>query len=171
MNNTQENYYRVIKPYESNLVHVSSTLMGGAAKCYKECKKVSPQSSAFSVMHMKTKQTYDFNINNTQMMGGANETQVCTNNDIRNLQVQIDSLINRVKTLEDKLSLVNNPEKTQQEQDKATLTNTQQNTQQNTQPIPQLAQLSQLPQNQSSQLNMNGGSHNNFNVNLAKRFI
>ena len=163
MNNTQENYYRVIKPYESNLVHVSSTLMGGAAKCYKECKKVAPQSSAFSVMHIKSKQIYDFNVNNTQMMGGAAETQVCTNNDIRSLQVQIDSLINRVKTLEDKLSPVNDPEKPQQ--------NTQQNTQlSQTQPSQLNTQLNtQLQQTQPSQLN--GGAHNNFNLNLARRFI
>ena len=159
MNNTQENYYRVIKPYESNLVHVSSTLMGGAAKCYKECKKVAPQSSAFSVMHIKSKQIYDFNVNNTQMMGGAAETQVCTNNDIRSLQVQIDSLINRVKTLEDKLSPVNNPENTQQNTQLPQTQPSQLNTQLNT----------QLQQTQPSQLN--GGAHNNFNLNLARRFI
>ena len=189
MNNTQENYYRVIKPYESNLLHVSSSLIGGASKCYKECKKVSPQSQSFSVMHMKSKQIYDFNVNNTQMMGGAQETQVCTNNDIRNLQIQIDSLINRVKTLEDKLALVNTPEKTQDERgnergndrgnergnDRGSLTQTQPQLSQLPQTQPQLSQLPQLPQTQPqtqpSQLNMNGGAHNNFNVNLAKRFI
>jgi hypothetical protein len=124
---------------------------------------------------MKTKQTYDFNVNNTQMMGGANETAVCTNNDIRHLQVQIDSLINRVKTLEDKLSPVNNPEKPQQNTQQYTqLPQTQQlQTQQlQTQPLQTQPLQTQPLQTQQSQLNMmTGGAHNNFNVNLARRFI
>jgi hypothetical protein len=115
MNNTQENYYRVIKPYESNLLHTSSSLMGGAAKCYKECKKVSPYTSSFSVMHMKTKEIYNFDVNNKNMMsnmigGGDPTNQVVTNTEIKSLQTQIDSLINRVKTLEDKLINVTVPD-------------------------------------------------------------
>jgi hypothetical protein len=101
MNNTQENYYRVIKPYESNILHVSSNLMGGASKCYKEFKKVSPNSSSFSIMHMKSNQIYDFNVNNS-MTGG-----MLPNTDIKKLEIKLDSLEKRIVDLENKVNLGN----------------------------------------------------------------
>ena len=102
MNNTQENYYRVIKPYESNVLHSSSSLMGGASKCYKEFKKVSPYSSGFSVMHMQSNKIYDFEVNNI-MKGGATETSV-GQSEIKRLEGEIDSLKKRIVELENKVN-------------------------------------------------------------------
>ncbi len=53
MSISQENFYRLIKPYDSNLLHVSSTMMGGASKCYKELKKVSPAYAKYIKKNLK----------------------------------------------------------------------------------------------------------------------
>ncbi len=178
MNNTQENYYRVIKPYESNLLHVSSSLMGGAAKCYKECKKVSPNSSSFSVMHMKTNQIYDFDVNNKMsMMGGGDpNNQVVTNTEIKSLQTQIDSLINRVKTLEDKLIHVTGGETQNQTQNpiQSQLHTMNKDEGRNSLSAALPSQQNQIHQTQSlaaQNQTQYGGFNGGFNHDLAKRFI
>ncbi len=174
MNNTQENYYRVIKPYESNLLHVSSSLMGGAAKCYKECKKVSPHSSSFSIMHMKTNQIYDFDVNNKMsMMGGGDpNNQVVTNTEIKSLQTQIDSLINRVKTLEDKLIHVTGGETQNQTQNpiQSQLHTMNKDESRHSLSAALPSQPNQIHQTQSLPV-QNQTQYGGFNHDLAKRFI
>jgi hypothetical protein len=105
MNNSQENLYRLIKPYDSNLLHASTTMMGGASKCYKELKKTSPVATNFSIMHMKTNQIYDFDINNTnqninQTGGGATPTF----SEMEHLKNYVTSLERRIIDLENKIN-------------------------------------------------------------------
>jgi hypothetical protein len=121
MSISQENFYRLIKPYDSNLLHVSSTMMGGASKCYKELKKVSPGVKNFSIINTKTNQLYEFDINNNLQMGGGNlPGTVASLSEIELLKRHIESLEKRIIKLEDDIN--NNMDKPQQQ--------TQQQTQQ-----------------------------------------
>jgi hypothetical protein len=155
MNNTQENFYRIIKPYDSNVLHSSSSLTGGASKCYKELKKVNPNSNCFSLIHMQTNKIYDFEINN---MRGGNGDSTVSQSEIKRLEGEIDSLKKRIVDLENK---VNPP-----------------------QAIPSHSQVSHhdtMPQqkitnieNKSKEFEhpmMNGGVYTDFNFDLAKKFI
>ena len=141
MSISQENFYRLIKPYDSNLLHVSSTMMGGASKCYKELKKVSPDVKKFSIINNKTKELYEFDINNNLQMGGGNlPGTVASLSEIELLKRHIESLEKRIIKLEDIVNIgndVNNIEKTQQIQQ--------------TQQIPQIQQTQQIPQTQQTQ--------------------
>jgi hypothetical protein len=102
MSISQENFYRLIKPYDSNLLHVSSTMMGGASKCYKELKKVSPSANKFSIINTKSNQLYEFDINNNlQMGGGGLPGTVASLSEIELLKRRIDSLEKRIIKLED----------------------------------------------------------------------
>jgi hypothetical protein len=98
MSISQENFYRLIKPYDSNLLHVSSTMMGGASKCYKELKKVSPSTKNFSIINTKTNQLYEFDINNNLQMGGGTSASL---SEIELLKRHIESLEKRIIKLED----------------------------------------------------------------------
>ena len=102
---SEDNLYRVIKPYDSNLLHSSKSLMGGASKCYKEVKKVSPTAKNFSVMHMKSNEIYDFNKNNTnnlnQMGGGTNASL----SELESLRNQMTSIEKRIIAIEDKFNM------------------------------------------------------------------
>ena len=183
MNNTQEKYYRVIKPYDSNVLHSATSLMGGASKCYKEFKKVSPYSSSFSVIQMQTNKIYDFEVNNI-MKGGAESVVGVT--DIKRLENEIDSLKKRIVDLENKV----NPSQTIPTQPTQPTTQPTQPTQpttqltkpttQLTQPTTQLTQLTQAtkpttqpttqPTIQPTTRSMSeqkGG----FNYDLVKKFI
>ena len=96
---SSDNLYRVIKPYDSNLLHSSKSLMGGASKCYKEVKKVSPTAKNFSVMHMKSNEIYDFNINNFNQTGGGPNDMGGTNaslSDLELLRNQMSSIEKRI---------------------------------------------------------------------------
>jgi len=109
---SEDNLYRVIKPYDSNLLHSSKSLIGGASKCYKEVKKVSPTAANFSVMHMKTNEIYDFNINNNikQLGGGADNDNGGINASLSDLEIlknQLLSIEKRVIAIEDKLNMPN----------------------------------------------------------------
>ena len=105
-----DNLYRVIKPYDSNLLHSSKSLMGGASKCYKEVKKVSPSASNFSIMHMKSNEIYDFNINNLNQMGGGPDNSMGGTNaslsDLELLRNQMSSIEKRIIAIENKLPYV-----------------------------------------------------------------
>jgi len=102
MSISQENFYRLIKPYDSNLLHVSSTMMGGASKCYKELKKVSPSANKFSIINTKSNQLYEFDINNNLQMGGGNLPGTAASlSEIELLKRRIDSLEKRIIKLED----------------------------------------------------------------------
>jgi hypothetical protein len=106
-----DNLYRVIKPYDSNLLHQSKSLIGGASKCYKELKKVSPRASNFSIMHMKTNEIYDFNINNMNQTGGAAGDEMGGTNaslsDLETLKNQMSSIEKRIIAIENKLNITN----------------------------------------------------------------
>lgn len=163
MNNTQENYYRVIKPYESNVVHSSSSLMGGASKCYKECKKVSPYSSGFSVMHMQSNKIYDFDINNI-MKGGAEST--VGQSEIKRLEGEIDSLKKRIVDLENK---VNPPQAIPSQQSQL---NSNASNQVPLQPAqPQLTGTENKSKTFDHPMSSLNGGFTEFNHDLAKKFI
>ena len=53
----------MVRPYTSQKLHFSSTLEGGASKCYREVKTVMPSSTDFSVMNMTTNELYDYKLN------------------------------------------------------------------------------------------------------------
>ena len=104
----QENLYRVVKPYDSNILHSSHSLMGGASKCYKEIKKISPSAGEFSVIQMNTNQVYDFNINNQlPQHGGMNGTvgTTATLSELEALKVQYKSLEKRIIDIENKMNI------------------------------------------------------------------
>ena len=169
MNNTQENYYRVIKPYESNVVHSSSSLMGGASKCYKECKKVSPYSSGFSVMHMQSNKIYDFEINNI-MKGGAEST--VGQSEIKRLEGEIDSLKKRIVDLENK---VNPPQAIPSQPSQLTQTNSNPSNPSNQVPSqsiqPQLTGTENRSKTFDHPMSSLNGGFTEFNHDLAKKFI
>jgi hypothetical protein len=104
MNNSQENLYRLIKPYDSNLLHTSSTMMGGASKCYKELKKTSPIATNFSIMHMKTNQIYDFDINNINQNVNQTGGNIATLGEMEQLKNYVSSLEKRIIDLENKIN-------------------------------------------------------------------
>ena len=51
---TNKTAYKVIRPFNSQKLHYSSSLEGGASKCYREVKALMPNSNDFSVMNMST---------------------------------------------------------------------------------------------------------------------
>jgi hypothetical protein len=104
MNNSQENLYRLIKPYDSNLLHTSSTMMGGASKCYKELKKTSPIATNFSIMHMKTNQIYDFDINNINQNVNQTGGNIATLSEMEQVRNYVTSLEKRIIDLENKIN-------------------------------------------------------------------
>jgi hypothetical protein len=84
--------------------------MGGASKCYKEVKKVSPTAKNFSVMHMKSNEIYDFNINNFNQTGGGPNDMGGTNaslSDLELLRNQMSSIEKRIIAIENKLNMPN----------------------------------------------------------------
>lgn len=104
MNNSQENLYRLIKPYDSNLLHASSTMMGGASKCYKELKKSSQNATNFSIMHMKTNQIYDFDINQNQNINQSGGGTIPTLSEMGEVRNYVASLEKRIIDLENKIN-------------------------------------------------------------------
>jgi hypothetical protein len=96
---TNKTAYKVIRPYTSQKLHFSSSLEGGASKCYREVKSFMPNSTDFSVMNMSTNELYDYKLNKTpaQQNGG-----ILPSLDIKKLEDKMESLEKRLKTLEDK---------------------------------------------------------------------
>ena len=104
---SEDNLYRVIKPYDSNLLHSSKSLIGGASKCYKELKKVSPNATNFSIIHMKNNEIYDFNINNMKSMNqtGGGPGVNASLSDLEILRNQMTSIEKRIIAIENKLNM------------------------------------------------------------------
>ena len=96
---TNKTAYKVIRPFTSQKLHFSSSLEGGASKCYREVKSLMPNSTNFSVMNMTTNELYDYKLNKipNQLNGG-----ILPSLDIKKLEEKMESLEKRVKTLEDK---------------------------------------------------------------------
>ena len=101
---TNKTAYKVIRPYTSQKLHFSSSLEGGASKCYREVKSLMPNSTDFSVMNMTTNELYDYKLNKipNQQNGG-----ILPSLDIKKLEDKMESLEKRIKTLEDKNISVN----------------------------------------------------------------
>ena len=95
---TNKTAYKVIRPYTSQKLHFSSSLEGGASKCYREVKSLMPNSSDFSVMNMTTNELYDYKLNKIPAQNGG----ILPSLDIKKLEDKMESLEKRVKTLEDK---------------------------------------------------------------------
>jgi len=100
---TNKTAYKVIRPYTSQKLHFSSSLEGGASKCYREVKSLMPSSTDFSVMNMTTNELYDYKLNKTPAQSGG----ILPSLDIKNLEEKMESLERRIKTLEDKNISVN----------------------------------------------------------------
>ena len=95
---TNKTAYKVIRPFTSQKLHFSSSLEGGASKCYREVKSLMPNSTDFSVMNMNTNELYDYKLNKVPAQNGG----ILPSLDIKKLEEKMESLERRVKTLEDK---------------------------------------------------------------------
>jgi hypothetical protein len=60
--------YRLVKPYQSDKVYESSSIMHGAGKCYKELKKTNSNTPEFSIMDINTNHIYDFKVSPSPKM-------------------------------------------------------------------------------------------------------
>lgn len=106
---TNKTAYKVIRPYTSQKLHFSSTLEGGASKCYREVKSLMPSSTDFSVMNMTTNELYDYKLNKLPIQQSLQNGGILPSLDMKRLEEKIDSLEKRIKTLEDKsVNNVNN---------------------------------------------------------------
>jgi hypothetical protein len=66
--NQIKSLYRLVKPYQSDKVYESSSIMHGAGKCYKELKKTNSNTPEFSIMDINTNHIYDFKISPSPKM-------------------------------------------------------------------------------------------------------
>jgi len=97
---TNKTAYKVVRPFTSQKIHFSSSLDGGASKCYREVKTVMPASTDFSVMNMTTNELYDYKLNKVPSQQSQNGG-ILPSLDIKKLEEKMESLERRVKTLED----------------------------------------------------------------------
>ena len=102
MNSNAKKFYKIINPYQSNIVHASSTLIGGANKCYRELKQTLGSGTDFSIMDVYSNDIYKFEKNH-KLHGGM--PNVLPSGDIISLNQKISSLEKRIISLEDKLNL------------------------------------------------------------------
>lgn len=100
---TNKTAYKVIRPFTSQKLHFSSSLEGGASKCYREVKSLMPNSTDFSVMNMTTNELYDYKLNKTSTQQTLQNGGILPSLDIKKLEEKMESLERRVKTLEDKI--------------------------------------------------------------------
>jgi uncharacterized protein (UPF0335 family) len=93
--------YRLIKPYQSNKVYKSHSIMKGAGKCYKEFKNSGYDAKSFSIMNIDTNHVYDFNVN-------SKPSAITINKDLRDLNKQSSNIIlggnNNIDTIDTKLN-------------------------------------------------------------------
>jgi len=104
---TQKNYYRIVRPYESKLVHSSSTLQGGAGKCFKELIKVQPSATDFSILDLYGNEVFDFNVNKppiSQELLLQGQIANLTLDDVKKMVDRINTLEQRIISLENKLN-------------------------------------------------------------------
>ena len=107
---TNKTAYKVIRPFASQKLHFSSSLEGGASKCYREVKSLMPNTNDFSVMNMTTNELYDYKLNKVPAQNGG----ILPSLDIKKLEDKIESLERRIKTLEDnKIEKIEKTEKTE----------------------------------------------------------
>ena len=110
-----ENLYKVILPFNSHLVHSSSSINGGASKCYKEIKNQTGGVDLFSIMNINSNKVYNFqtksnnnlnnfnkNSNNTMNINNSNQNGgfLSNLNEIRSMNEQIKILESRIISLE-----------------------------------------------------------------------
>lgn len=110
MNKTiYKSLYRLVKPYQSDKVYESSSIMHGAGKCYKELKKTKSNTLEFSIMDVNTNQLYDFKVSpspkmilhkNPDELLPTQQTQEGGNNYINELKNKIKDLTLRIEKLE-----------------------------------------------------------------------
>jgi hypothetical protein len=91
--------YKVIRPYTSQKLHYSSSLEGGASKCYREVKTSMPNSNNFSIMNMTTNEIMDYAMNKlpTQQQNGG----IMPTPDMKKLEDRMESIEARIKKIED----------------------------------------------------------------------
>jgi hypothetical protein len=99
---TNKTPYKVIKPFTSHKLHFSSSLEGGASKCYREVKSLMPNSTNFSVMNMTTNELYDYKLNKILSHQSLQTGGLLPSLDIKKIEEKMESLEKRIKTLEDK---------------------------------------------------------------------
>ena len=120
--------YRLVKPYQSDKVYESSSIMHGAGKCYKELKNTNTHTPDFSIMDINTNQIYDFKVspspkmiiasNNTNIMqknpdelignqqeGGNNNNNNTNINELKNTIVNLTERIEKLELLSKNLKL------------------------------------------------------------------
>lgn len=111
-----KNLYRLVKPYQSDKVYESTTLMHGAGKCYKEIKKTNTNTTDFSIMDINSNQIYDFKISPSPKMElrknpdellnqNLNENfnqNGGTQNEIQELKNKMQEILMRIEKLEQK---------------------------------------------------------------------
>jgi len=111
---TYKSLYRLVKPFQSDKVYESSSIMHGAGKCYKELKKTNSNTPEFSIMDINSNQIYEFKVspspqmilkknpdellNNAQLLNQENQNG--GNNDINELKNKITELTSRIEKLE-----------------------------------------------------------------------
>ena len=104
---SQQKYYRVVRPYDSNMVHSSTTLEGGAGKCFKEIMKVQPNSTDFSILDLYGNEVFDFNVNKppiSQELLLQGQVANLTLDDVKKMIDRINNLEQRIISLENNLS-------------------------------------------------------------------
>jgi len=106
---TYKSLYRLVKPYQSDKVYESSSIMHGAGKCYKELKKTNLNTQEFSIIDINTNQLYDFKVSsspnmifhkNPDELLQTQENQNGGNNYINELKNKITELTLRIEKLE-----------------------------------------------------------------------
>lgn len=81
--------YRLIKPYQSDKVYESSSIMHGAGKCYKEIIKSNSNTPEFSIMEINSNQIYDFKVSPSPKM------EFRSNNNLEPNRVSDELLLNQ----------------------------------------------------------------------------
>ncbi len=103
MMSQSENLYKVILPFNSHMVHSSSSINGGASKCYKEIKNQTGGVDLFSIMNINTNKVYNFQTksnNNLNKNSNQNGGFLSNLNEIRSMNEQIKMLESRIISLE-----------------------------------------------------------------------
>ena len=95
--------YRLVKPYQSDKVYESSSIMHGAGKCYKELKKTNSNTPEFSIMDINTNQIYDFKVSSSpKMIFNKNPDELLKTQQIQQNQTQEGgNIINEINEIND----------------------------------------------------------------------
>lgn len=100
---SQQYYYKLVRPFESNNVYLASSLMSGAGKCFKEVLRAMPDTTEFSIIDINSNEVFDFNINpppiSQELLQAKLESNVSLE-DIKELRDKINNLERRILKLE-----------------------------------------------------------------------